>query len=144
MMRISKLRVMLALWALTTMLSGGHAVAQDARTSAVQQAARQWLATVDRGDSEASYAGMAKLFKNSISQGSWEISLKQARLPLGPLTERSMLSTQFSTKMPQAPDGDYALVIFRTAFAKKSDVHETVTLSHESDGVWRVVGYMTR
>lgn len=141
---MNRMRGALALFALALTLFTAGASAQDARTSGVQKAARDWLALVDRGDAEASYAGMSKLFKDSISQGSWSISLNQSRVPLGQLVERSMLSTQFSTTMPNAPDGDYALVIFRTAFAKKSDVHETVTLSRESDGAWRVVGYMTR
>jgi Protein of unknown function (DUF4019) len=141
---MNRTRGTFALLALMALLLTGNAGAQDARTSSVQSAARRWLAMVDRGDVAASYAGMSKLFKDSISQGNWAISVKQVRTPLGPIVERSMLSTQFSTTMPKAPDGDYSLVIFRTAFANKTDVRETVTLSREADGVWRVVGYMAR
>jgi hypothetical protein len=127
-----------------TLLVTGAAAAQDARTSAVQAAAREWLAIVDRGDAQASWNAMAKLFKDTISVESWQVSMREVKVPLGQLVGRTMLSTQFATKMPKAPDGDYALVIFRSAFANKVDVRETVTLSHEPDGVWRVVGYMTR
>jgi hypothetical protein len=35
-----------------------------------------------------------------------------------------------------------ALAQFRTTFAKKTDTRETVTLEHEADGAWRVVGYV--
>ncbi len=52
-----------------------------------------------------------------------------------------MLSTQFTKTFPGAPDGDYALLVFRTSFAKKIDSRETVTLEHEADGAWRVIGY---
>jgi len=142
---MTRVRVAAALCALfMTMFVAGSAVAQDARTSSVQKAARDWLAIADRGDAQASWNTMAPLFKDAISAESWAVSLREVRIPLGEVTGRTVLSTQFSTKMPKAPDGDYALVIFRTAFAKKVDVHETVTLSHEADGVWRVVGYMVR
>jgi hypothetical protein len=126
------------------MLVCASAAAQDARTSTAQKAAREWLALVDRNDAQASWNAMAKMFRDSISLDDWAKSLRQVRVPLGALKERTMLSTQFSNKMPKAPDGDYSLVIFRTAFVNKVDARETVTLSHESDGVWRIVGYMTR
>jgi hypothetical protein len=142
---MTRVRVVVALCAFfMTMLLTGSAVAQDARASSVQSAARQWLAIADRGDAQASWNAMATLFKGAISAESWAVSLREVRIPLGESTGRTVLSTQFSTKMPKAPDGDYALVVFRSAFAKKVDVRETVTLSREPDGVWRVVGYMVR
>jgi hypothetical protein len=42
------------------------------------------------------------------------------------------------------PEGDYALVGYVTNFAKRPEGHETVTLEHEADGTWRVVGYFVR
>jgi uncharacterized protein DUF4019 len=142
---MTRVRVVVALCVFfMTAFVAGSAGAQDARTSSVQRAARDWLAIADRGDAQASWNAMAKLFKDSITAQSWAVSLREVRIPLGDPVGRTVLSTQFSTKMPKAPDGDYALVIFRTAFAKKVDVRETVTLSHEADGVWRVVGYMVR
>jgi hypothetical protein len=142
---MTRVRVAVALCAFfVTMFVAGSSVAQDARTSSAQRAAREWLAIADRGDAQASWNAMAKLFKDAISAQSWGVSLREVRIPLGASTGRTVLSTQFSTKMPKAPDGDYALVIFRSTFAKKVDVRETVTLAHEPDGVWRVVGYMVR
>jgi len=142
---MTRIRVTVALCAFfASVLVAGSALGQDARTSSVQRAAREWLALADSGDAQTSWNAMAKLFKDSISAESWGVSLREVRITLGPVSGRTVLSTQFSTKMPKAPDGDYALVIFRTAFAKKVDVRETVTLSHEPDGVWRVVGYMVR
>jgi Protein of unknown function (DUF4019) len=35
-------------------------------------------------------------------------------------------------------------VLFRTAFEKKTDAAETVTLEREPDGKWRVIGYTIR
>jgi len=44
-------------------------------------------------------------------------------------------------QIPGAPDGDYALLEFRTSFAKKTNSRETVTLEREADDTWRVIGY---
>ena len=74
----------------------------------------------------------------------WVASLKQARDPLGKVEQRSVLSTNFATSFPGAPEGTYAIVLFRTSFAKKTDATETVTLEREADGAWRVVGYFIR
>ena len=52
-----------------------------------------------------------------------------------------LLATQFRKSIPGAPDGEYAIVVFRTTFAKKLDARETLTLEHEPDGAWRVIGY---
>jgi hypothetical protein len=52
-----------------------------------------------------------------------------------------MLSTTFTKQLPDGSEGEFALVLFRTAFAKKADHRETVMLERESDGVWRVIGY---
>ena len=75
---------------------------------------------------------------------SWVESLKSARDPLGAVERRTILSTSFTRSFPGAPEGDYAIVLFRTSFAKKEDAAETVTLEHEADGAWRVVGYLIR
>jgi hypothetical protein len=39
------------------------------------------------------------------------------------------------------PAGDYAVLLFRTAFERQTVAGETVTLEREKDGRWRVIGY---
>jgi len=119
----------------------GSALAQDPRATAAQKEARSWLALTDRGDALASWSATGKQFQNAISADKWADSLKQVRPPLGALVERTLLSTQFTTSFP---DGDYVLLVFRSSFAKKIDSGETVTLEHEADGAWRVIGYLIR
>jgi len=104
------------------------ALAQNPDATTVQGIARDWLVLTDRGDAGAS----------------WDDSLRKAREPLGALAQRAILSTTFATSFPGAPDGNYAIVLFRTSFEKKADAAETVTLEREADGVWRVVGYLIR
>jgi hypothetical protein len=122
----------------------GSASAQDPRATVAQKEARIWLELTDRGDALASWTAAGKQFQNAISADKWADSLKQVRPPLGAVVERTMLSTQFKTSFPGAADGDYALVVFRSSFAKKIDSRETVTLEHEADGAWRVIGYFIR
>jgi hypothetical protein len=122
----------------------GSALAQDPRATAAQKEARSWLALTDRGDALASWSATGKQFQNAISADKWADSLKQVRPPLGALVERTLLSTQFTTRFQGAPDGDYVLLVFRSSFAKKIDSGETVTLEHEADGAWRVIGYLIR
>ncbi len=122
----------------------GELFAQDPRASLVQETARTWLADTDRGDAAQSWKNAGKQFRNAITVERWADSLKQVRPPLGALSQRAALATQFRKNFPGAPDGEYAIVVFRTTFAKKMDARETLTLEHEADGVWRVIGYFIR
>lgn len=119
----------------------GSASAQDPRATIAQKGARDWLALTDRGDGEASWRAAGKQFQKIITSDRWQEALKQVRSPLGALVERTLASTEFAKSFPGAPDGDYALLVFRTAFASKTENSETVTLEREADGAWRVIGY---
>ena len=136
------LRALLALVA--ALLYAGQLAAQDPRASLVQETARAWLADTDRGDAAQSWKNAGKQFQNAITVDRWAESLKQVRPPLGAMSQRAVIATQFRKSFPGAPDGDYALVVFRTDFAKKVDARETLTLEHEPDGAWRVIGYFIR
>ena len=122
----------------------GSALAQDPRATAAQKEARSWLELTDRGDALASWRATGKQFQSAISADKWADSLKQVRSPLGAVVERTLLSTEFATSFQGAPDGDYVLLVFRSSFAKKIDSGETVTLEHQADGAWRVIGYLIR
>ena len=141
-MQMNRRRALLVVMACCIAASGiGPAWAQDPRGTIAQKEARAWLALTDRGDALASWNAAGKKFQNAITADKWAEALKQVRPPLGALTERSLLSTKFTKSFPGAPDGEYALLVFRASFANKTDSRETVTLEHEADGAWRVVGY---
>jgi hypothetical protein len=134
------LRALLALG--VGLLCAGPLAAQDPRASLVQETARAWLADTDRGDAAQSWKNAGKQFHDAITVERWAESLKAARAPLGALSQRAQIGTQFHKNIPGAPDGEYAIVLFRTTFAKKLNSRETVTLEHEPDGAWRVIGYL--
>ena len=119
-------------------------LAQDPASTTVQRAARDWLALTDADKAAESFDAAGKQFKNAMTRDGWVDALKKARDPFGKMEQRTVLSTTFATSFPGAPDGNYAIVLFRTSFAKKTDASETVTLEREADGAWRVVGYFIR
>lgn len=144
-MNLIRRRGLLAvLFCISVVAAVGSARAQDPRGSMAQNEARNWLVLTDRGDSVASWRAAGKKFQSAITDDRWGESLRQVRPPLGALTDRTLLSTQFTTRFPGTPEGDYALLVFRSSFAKKTDAQETVTLEREADGAWRVIGYFIR
>ena len=144
-MRMTRRQALLIALACCLSATGiGSVLAQDPRATAAQKEARSWLALTDRDDARASWSATGKQFQNAISADKWADSLKQVRPPLGALVERTLLSTQFTTSFQGAPDGDYVLLVFRSSFVKKIASGETVTLEHEADGAWRVIGYLIR
>jgi hypothetical protein len=116
-------------------------LAQDPRSALVQSAARDWLALTDRVDGAASWKAAGARFRNAIPADDWTKALKQVREPLGALATRAVDSTRFEKSFPGLPDGDYAIIVFRTSFANKASARETITLERE-EGAWRVVGYL--
>jgi hypothetical protein len=139
----SRLRMRSALvLLLVALLATGVAFAQDPRASAAQKAARDFLVLTDGGDGPASWAAAGRQFRSAITVERWTDSLNAVRPPLGALVERTLFSTQLARTFPGAPtEGDYALLVFRTSFAKRTEGQETLTLEREPDGVWRVIGY---
>jgi hypothetical protein len=126
-------------------LVAGAALAQDPNSISAQKAARDWLAYTDKVDATASYNGAGVKFKDAVTGDRWAEALQKARGPLGTLEQRTVMKTTFDKTLPDGgPEGEYALVMYRTAFAKKADSVETVTLEREKDGVWRVIGYFIR
>ncbi len=136
--------------ALVCMLAGAAllilapASAQDATTTLAQVAAREWLVLIDALDAAGSYNTAGARFRETTTLEDWSAALQQARTPLGATVQRSMLSTELMNKLPDGPEGTFALVAFRTSFAHKTDSRETVTLEREADGAWRVIGYFIR
>jgi hypothetical protein len=67
--------------------------------------------------------------------------LTAVRNPLGGLVSRELGSKTYMQSLPGAPDGEYVVIQFKTAFENKKSAIETVTPMLDSDGEWRVSGY---
>lgn len=105
-----------------------------AETAAVQ-AARQWLALVDAGKWQESFAGTTASFQSQNTVQMWQSASEQARVPLGRMVARTVVSDE---SVPTPPRG-HQVVRFRTDFANKKGAIETVSLAREGES-WRIAG----
>jgi hypothetical protein len=107
-------------------------------------AARAWLGILDDQEFDESWRTAGKLLKAAVAQEKWTAKLSVTLGPLGKKSSRVVKSSEYSTTMPGAPDGEYVLIQFDTSFANKNSAVETVVMMRESDGLWRVSGYYIR
>ena len=119
--------------------AGNPAAEKQAR-----QAAVEWLAMVDAGDYAGSWDAAAGYFRAAITKDKWQQALTAVRAPLGKLVSREFTSAQYTASLPGAPDGEYVVIQFATAFENKAASVETVTPMMDKDGKWRVSGYYIR
>lgn len=63
---------------------------------------------------------------------------------IGPLTSRSLAVEQTFNGLPGAPPGEYVVRQYHAVYDARQAVTETLTLTREADGTWRVIGYFIR
>ena len=101
-----------------------------------------WLAAIDTGRFADSWKDAAEVFKLGVTQDEWISDLTTMRGQLGPMTTREFKSAQYSTRLRGAPaTGQYVTVTYLTKFANALLAVETVVVSKEADGEWRIAGY---
>lgn len=120
-----------------------HGQQPDAVGSAVN-AARQWLDLADANDGAATWEQAAPSFRSAISKAGWSDALKQARQPFGAVRSRKLLSSELRHSLPGAPDGDYVVIQYDTAFEHKAHAVETVVPMRDQDGNWKISGYFVK
>jgi hypothetical protein len=108
-----------------------------------QASAESWLALVDNQKYAESWTEASSMFRSKIAQEKWLEMLSGVRDPLGPVTSRTLLNVTLTKSLPGVPDGDYAVVQFRTSFQNKSQAVETVTQTLE-EGKWKTAGYFVK
>lgn len=122
----------------TTTAGSVEAIASAATgESEVVRSAREWLVLGDQGRWKDGWLGTATSFRTVNSAKKWAEVQEQVRVPLGAVVSRTALSQE---NVPAPPAG-VEVVKFRTSFANKAEVTETLTLVRE-DGAWRVAGCM--
>jgi len=103
--------------------------------------AQAWLALVDAGDHAASWDNASLLFQEAIDKQQWAIVAKDARQRHGDFIGRSVKSVTHTTSLPEAPAGEYVIVVYNSEFEEAETVTELVTPMLGEDGKWRVAGY---
>ncbi len=117
---------------------------QAAPVSAPQLAAKSWLALTDSGKYAGSWQAASPTFQAQVTQSQWANAAQSVRDPLGKVQKRTLKRGQHTSSLPGAPAGDYAVLAYNTDFAKKRAATETVILTHDTDGKWRVSGYFVK
>ncbi|NQT93038.1 MAG: DUF4019 domain-containing protein [Lentisphaerae bacterium] len=125
------------------MLSAGCVKKNPEAEKAAVGAAREWLELVDDGLYVESWQDSAAFFRAVVTSGQWVRAMDGTRRPLGGTASRQVRGSRYRTTMPGAPDGEYVIIRFDTAFANKKKSVETVTPMLEN-GTWRVSGYYIR
>jgi len=103
-------------------------------------AAKVWLALVDKGDFAQSWKDASGLMQARVSAADWAKAVAAIHEQLGPVVSREPAGADMMKSLPGAPDGDYAIVHFKTKFQKKADAKETVTMMLDG-GKWKCAGY---
>lgn len=111
---------------------------------AASEMAARWLELADRGEAGASWQLAAAGFKRAVTAEQWTQALTAVRGPLGAVTRRTEQGARRASSLPGAPDGQYVVFEFHTAFAHKAAAVETVTVVLDADSAWRVTGYFIR
>jgi hypothetical protein len=134
--------VLVGLWLAASPLT--FAAAEEVASAASLQSVQRWLALADAGDGAGSWKQAAPYFQEKVSSAAWQQALAAVRNPLGAVLTRLLSSASVMNAPAGAPEGQYVVAQFATAFQNKAAAVETITVARQGDGSWRVVGYFIR
>ena len=103
-------------------------------------ASKTWVALIDAGQYDESYAFGCGAMHDKVPQDRWEEVLKALRIPWGPVVSRKQISHVYKPNGYEGTEGEFLIITYDTSFQKLSPATETVVLKWE-DGKWRGAGY---
>jgi len=128
--------------ALSIFLTVSRTIAQDEATAPAIKAAEEFLLLVDTSQYAKSWDIASSFFKSQVAKETWVKQVSSLRPAFGKVINRQLLNAQQMDQMPGAPDGSYVLIQYDTTFENKRQAIETVTPMLDTDGKWRVSGYL--
>lgn len=137
-------RSFIAAAALAGAATFAHAQSEADMIKAAEAASLSWLALLDATDYAGSWNQTSTLFRSKVTQAHWDEAAQSMRGTFGPVLKRTLSSAQFFKTLPGAPDGQYVVIQYDTAFEHKAGAVETVTPMREADGTWKVGGYFVK
>jgi len=120
------------------------AMKNPAAEQAALQVAQEWVKMPDEGRHGESWDAMGAYIRTVMPRDRWIENITPIRSAMGAMKGRVIESQQYSTALPQFPDGEYVVINFNTHFEHKKKGGETVLVGLEADGEWRVCGYFVR
>lgn len=124
-------------------LLAANVQASDDRTRAAIDAATSWLALVEAGKAEESYAAAGADFRSTVSAADWARVVESRREELGPVRVRKATKVNYFPAPEGATSGDWVMIRFVTGFERRDQVSETVTVI-SYPGAWGISGYYIR
>jgi hypothetical protein len=107
-------------------------------------AGRQWLELIDAGKAGEAWDVTAAPLKASVTRAEWVTGMAELRKPFGKLVSRTSSRFARTHAIPNAPDGDYAIVEYQSVYALRKSTVEQLTWVLEADGNFRIAGYFIR
>ena len=133
------------------MAGSTYGFAQDTAAVSIEEAkvaqgaADVWLELIDSVEDYAkSWQQAAPLVQQQLSEEAWEQTLESTLGPLGPLVSRALQDRQYTTALPNAPEGEYVIVTYESSYTQLEAAVETVIMTKTEDGTWRMAGYFVR
>ena len=117
--------------------------AQDPGTTSAQNSVQTWLALIDARRYAESWETAASSFRRVVPQETWSATIEEVRVQLGPLKAR-VLKSATPEKPPGSLQGEYIVFRFDTTFERGPALIEVVSALKETDGTWRVAGYLVK
>lgn len=121
------------------------AQSHEQAVDAAKQAAQEWLVLVDAGKYKASWREAGASLRAGVPTAEqWAARVRRVHSKLDSLRSRSIAAARYTTSLadPNAPEGEYVVVQYRSQFGEEVRA-ETVVLSREEDG-WGVIGYFVK
>ncbi len=151
---VRQLRLRAALLLLIVGLLGKVAVAQEtdittvpisiAEQQVIQDSADAWVALIDSMDYEASWERASSAFRQQVTQAEWEQALRSTLGPLGPLLARAPQGREYTTTLPNAPEGEYIVITYGSSYTQLENAVETLVMVRNPAGMWKPAGYYVR
>lgn len=108
-----------------------------------QRQGRGFLQYLDRDRYTDSYSYTAELLRSKASREQFVQQTRKMRAGLGASLSRKLLDASYTTSLQDVPPGEYVVLQYKTDFANRKGVVETVTTTYEN-GYWRVSGYFLK
>lgn len=126
-----------------SLILSGVAYANEEEAKAGSLVAQQWLEMIDSGNYKQCWSSAHPFFQAMNSEDKWVKNIMKKRNKLGAVTERTLSTSKYTTKLPVpgAPEGEYVISTFDTTFKNKGRKLEAVIVAKTDDGIWKVTSF---
>lgn len=118
-------------------ISQAHSQADEIHADAVHSV-KEWLSLVDEQKYQETWESLSDVFKGTITKEQWIADLESFRQPLGKPEKRKLL---YVTESSDDDVGSYLIIQYQTSFENKESKGEAVSVSKDSTGRWKILGY---